>query len=82
MGWLVVERKLSIEEVLSDAAEAFYVGTATVLAPVTIINYRGVDRTVGDGKPGPRGRALRQALVEIQRQERQDLWNWVMEVPE
>ncbi len=81
MGMLVVERKLSIEEVLSDAAEAFYVGTATVLAPVTCINYHGEDRAVGDGKPGPRGKALRQALVEIQRQERPDLWNWVVEVP-
>ena len=81
MGWLVVERKLSVEEVLSDAAEAFYVGTATVLAPVTTINYRGVDHPIGNGQPGPRGQALRQALVEIQRQERPDLWNWVVEVP-
>ncbi len=80
LGWLVVERKLSIEEVLSDAAEAFYVGTATVLAPVTTINYKGVDHTIGDGKPGPAGKELRQVLLEIQRKERPDLWGWLMEI--
>jgi branched-chain amino acid aminotransferase len=81
LGWLVVERKLSIEEVLSDAVEAFYVGTATILAPVTMINYQGVDHTIGDGKPGPGGQQLRELLVEIQRKERPDLWGWLMDVP-
>jgi branched-chain amino acid aminotransferase len=80
LGWLVVERKLSIEEVLRDAAEAFYVGTATVLAPVTTINYQGVDHPIGQGEPGPGGKALRQALLDIQRTERPDLWGWLMEV--
>jgi branched-chain amino acid aminotransferase len=81
LGWLVVERKLSMEEVLSDAAEAFYVGTATVLAPVTTINYGGVDHKIGDGKPGPGGKKLREVLLEIQRKERPDLWGWLMELP-
>lgn len=81
LGWLVVERKLSIEEVLRDAAEAFYVGTATVLAPVTTINYQGMDHVIGDGKPGLGGKELRQVLIEIQRKERPDLWGWLMELP-
>lgn len=80
-GWSVVERRLPIEEVLSDAVEAFYVGTAAVLSPLTVINYRGVDHPIGDGKPGPRAQMLRQALEEIQLRERPDLWGWVMEVP-
>ncbi|MEE8389275.1 MAG: branched-chain amino acid aminotransferase [Anaerolineae bacterium] len=79
-GWIAVERLLPIDEVLSDAVEAFYTGTATVLAPITVINYKGVDHPIGDGKPGPRARMLRQALNEIQLQEQPDLWNWVMEV--
>jgi branched-chain amino acid aminotransferase len=82
LGWLVVERRLSIEEVLGDAAEAFYVGTATVLAPVTTISYKGLDRAIGEGKPGPRGQELRQALLEIQRKERPDLWGWVTDLPD
>lgn len=81
LGWLVVERKLSIEEVLSDAVEAFYVGTATVAAPVTAINHGGTDHKIGDGQPGPRVKLLRQMLEEIQSQERPDLWNWVTELP-
>lgn len=79
-GWVAVERPLPIDEVLTDSTEAFYTGTAAVLAPVTVINYRGVDYPIGDGKPGPRARMLRQALEEIQRQERPDLWGWVTEV--
>ncbi len=79
-GWIAVERKLAIDEVLSDAVEAFYTGTAAVLSPVTVINYRGVDYPIGDGKPGPRAQMLRQALIEIQLQERPDLWGWVVEV--
>ena len=79
-GWMAVERRLSIDEVLSDAVEAFYTGTAAVLSPLTVINYRGVDHPIGDGKPGPRAHMLRQALDEIQLQERPDLWGWVVEV--
>jgi len=79
-GWVAVERKLSIDEVLSDAVEAFYVGTAAVLSPVTVIHYRGTDHPIGDGKPGPRARMLRQALDEIQLQERPDPWGWVVEI--
>jgi len=79
-GWVTVERRLSIDEVLSDAVEAFYTGTAAVISSITTINYGASDHTIGDGKPGPRTRMLRQALREIQLQERPDLWNWVVEV--
>lgn len=78
--WTVLERPLSIEEVLTSAAEAFYTGTAAVLAPVTTIHYRGADHPIGDGKPGPRAQLLRQTLIEIQLQERPDPWGWVVEL--
>ncbi len=78
--WNVVERLVPIEEVLTDAVEAFYSGTAAVLSPVTRINYRGVDHAIGDGNPGPRAAMLRQALNEIQLQERPDYWGWVVEL--
>jgi branched-chain amino acid aminotransferase len=81
LGWLAVERKLAIDEVLNDAVEAFYVGTAAVLSPVTTINYQGIDHLIGDGKPGPRSQDLREILQEIQLQERPDHWGWVMELP-
>ncbi|MBN1955830.1 MAG: branched-chain amino acid aminotransferase [Anaerolineae bacterium] len=79
-GWLTVERRLSIEEVLSDAVEAFYVGTAAVLSPVTTINYRGIDYPIADGEPGPRAERLLQALTAIRLQEQPDHWDWVKEI--
>jgi branched-chain amino acid aminotransferase len=80
-GWIAVERQLSIDEVLDDAVEVFYTGTAAVLAPITTINYKGIDHPIGDGRPGPRAQLLLQALEEIQLQERPDEWGWVMDVP-
>lgn len=80
LGWLVLERRLSLEEVLSDAAEAFYLGTGVVLAPVTALNVHGVEHLIGDGAPGLKSQLLRQVLLEIQNQERPDLWGWVQEL--
>ena len=77
LGWLAVERRLSIDEVLSQAAEAFYVGTAAVLSSITTINYQGVDHIIGDGQPGSKAQLLLDILNEIQLQERPDLWGWV-----
>ncbi len=80
-GWIVVERRLPIDEILENAAETFYTGTAAVLSAVTVVNYQGVDHPIGDGQPGPRAQMLCQALGEIQLQERPDLWGWVAEIP-
>jgi branched-subunit amino acid aminotransferase/4-amino-4-deoxychorismate lyase len=81
LGWTAVERQLAIDQVLNDAVEAFYTGTVAFVSPLTTINYQGIDHRIGDGKPGPRTLMLRQALNEIQLQERPDPWNWVTEVP-
>jgi branched-chain amino acid aminotransferase len=78
--WPTQERRLSIDELLSEAVEAFYTGTAAVLSPVTVVNYKGKDYPIGDGTPGPRAEMLRKALDEIQLKERPDYWNWVVDV--
>jgi len=80
LGWLTVERRLAIDEVLGDAVEAFYTGTAAVLHSITTIHYRGVDHPIGDGKPGPKAQLLLQTLREVQLQDRPDEWGWVIEV--
>jgi len=80
-GWIAVERQLSIDKVLENAVEAFYTGTAAILSPITVINHQGEDHPIGDGEPGPRAQMLRQALEEIQLQERPDLWDWVIAIP-
>jgi branched-chain amino acid aminotransferase len=78
--WNTVERRVSIDEVLADAVEAFYTGTAAVLSPLTTINYGGKDFAIGDGKPGPKAAMLRQELNQIQLQERPDEWGWVVQL--
>ena len=78
--WFTVERPLAIEQVLNEAVEVFYTGTAAVLAPITTINYKGTEYRIGDGKPGPRAQMLKQALVEIQLQEQPDQWGWVVDL--
>jgi hypothetical protein len=43
------------------------------VAPMAIINHKGIDYAIGDGRPGPCAKMLRSILVETQLQERQDL---------
>jgi len=78
--WPTQERRISIDELLTDAVEAFYTGTAAVLSPITVVNYQGKDHLIGDGNPGPRAEMLRKALDEIQLQERPDHWSWIVEI--
>ncbi|NLE46686.1 MAG: branched-chain amino acid aminotransferase [Chloroflexi bacterium] len=80
--WPVAERRVSIDEILNEAVEAFYTGTAAVLSPITVVNYRGQDHPIGDGEAGPRAQMLLEALDEIQLQERPDYWDWVVEIDE
>jgi branched-chain amino acid aminotransferase len=81
-GWNAVERRVWIGQVVEDAVEAFYVGTAAVVGSITTVHYEGEDHPIGDGKPGPRTQQLRDALNRIQLQEQPDLWNWVKVVNE
>jgi len=79
-GWRVVERAIEIEEVLAHAEETFCTGTAAVVQPVVIINYRGTDYPIGSGKTGERTMMLRNYLVQVQMQQKPDLWGWTQEV--
>lgn len=83
MGVEVVERALSIDEVLDGAesgrlTEAFGTGTAVVISPVGQFTYR--DRTVqlGDGKTtGPLTQKLYDTLTGIQYGRLPDPHGWV-----
>lgn len=78
MGYEVVERPISIAELAewAERGEAFLSGTAAVLAPVGTMIVDGVERTVGDGQPGPNTMKLRQALVDIAGGHASDPHNW------
>jgi branched-chain amino acid aminotransferase len=78
LGHEVEERDLGVDEVLrwADHGEAALTGTAAVLAGVGTFVHRGREVTVGDGRPGPNTRRLRDALTAVQRGEADDPHGW------
>lgn len=83
-GMTVSERDLSIEELLERSSrsgcEAGLAGTAAVLASVGTFIHNGRDYPVGDGKPGPIIRQLRNQLNDIQWGRTQDTRGWLTQV--
>jgi branched-chain amino acid aminotransferase len=79
LGWKVIERYLDIEEVLTQAREAFFTGTAAVIQPISEIYYRGRNYRIGDGD-SEGSHKLRELLVKIQTQQHPDPFGWVQEV--
>jgi branched-chain amino acid aminotransferase len=79
LGWKVVEKGIEIDEVLTTASEAFFTGTASVVQPITTINYKGVDYKIGEGST-KKSKILRNRLIQIQTQQADDPFGWVREV--
>jgi branched-chain amino acid aminotransferase len=77
LGIPVEERPLAIEEVVSDAEEAFCTGTAYRLKPIAEVHYR--DRAATFGTTGTRD-AILEILEEIQLGAREDVYGWVRTV--
>jgi branched-chain amino acid aminotransferase len=82
MGYAVSERVLSIDEALAwtREGEAALSGTAAVLAGVGTLVHLGREHRVGSGEVGPHTRALREALVKVQRGESADRFGWLTAV--
>lgn len=84
-GMKVSERELSIEELLDRAArpncEAGLTGTAAVLAAVGTLIHDGREYKVGDGKPGPIIRNMRDELNAIQWGNAPDTRQWLTHIP-
>ena len=79
LGWKVVEKGVEIDEVLTNAREAFFTGTAAVVQPITTINYKGVDYKIGEGSTEG-SETLRNRLTKIQTRQMPDPFGWVHEV--
>ncbi|MDR2111066.1 MAG: branched-chain-amino-acid transaminase, partial [Spirochaetaceae bacterium] len=62
----VSERKISIEEVLSEAGECFVSGTAAGATPIKSLTYRGKKTVFNGGKVGELTAELRDTLKGIQ----------------
>ena len=82
-GVEVREERYSLDQWRQDAAsgrvaEAFACGTAAVIAPISKVRSPQGDFAIGDGATGgPVTKAMRTALVEIQRGLAPDPYGWV-----
>jgi branched-chain amino acid aminotransferase len=82
LGYTVQERIVTVNETLEWVAngEAALSGTAAVLAGVGTLIWQGREVRVADGGVGPVTRALRAALVDVQRGTVPDRFDWLTAV--
>ena len=81
-GVSVEERRISIDEVVAaqesgKLEEIFGSGTAAVISPVGLLNYKGRDFEVADGKTGPVAQRLFEELTAIQYGTKADPFSWI-----
>lgn len=81
MGIQTVERKISIEEVLSEAQEVFVTGTAAGLTYLESITHNGKTVQFNQGKMGTVAKDILKTLKGIQYGALPDRHSWMVEVP-
>ena len=82
-GYKVSERRVSIDEVIeaqknATLDEAFGTGTAAVISPVGMMEYKGEDYVVNGGKMGPITKWLYDTITGIQSGRLPDPHGWVV----
>ncbi len=78
LGLTVEERKLSVEEVLSEGAEAFVTGTAAGITPLSSLTHKGRKSIFGQGTAGELSMSLLKELKGIQYGIVEDRYNWMV----
>lgn len=81
-GISVEERKISIDEVLSDTAECFVTGTAAGVSHISSITHKDKTATFGDGKIGDTSLHLQKRLKNIQYGMEEDRFHWMLPINE
>lgn len=81
----VVERKLSMEELAKAheegrLEEAFGTGTAAVISPIGLLNWREKDYVINDSKTGEVSKRLYDTLTGIQYGKIEDPFNWIEKI--
>ncbi len=79
-GVKVSERRVSIEEAMSDGAECFVAGTAAGITPIESLTHQGKTRTFNDGKVGELSAKLRDTLKGIQYGKLPDTKGWMVRI--
>lgn len=84
-GMIVFERDITIDEVIEASKngtlqEAFGTGTAAVISPVGLLNYRNKDIVINDMKIGPVAQKMYDTITGIQYGEIEDKHKWTVHV--
>ena len=84
-GIHVLERPLTMEEILSASAEGklqevFASGTAAIVSPIGQICYRGKVHMINQGKTGPLTERLYNEILEIQYGKKDDPFDWRVKI--
>lgn len=85
MGYKVSERRISMDEIVKaykagELKEAFGTGTAAVVSPVGLIEYKGEDMIINKQEMGEITALLYDKLTGIQYGRYEDKFNWVNKV--
>jgi branched-chain amino acid aminotransferase len=85
LGVKVVERLISIQEVISTAEkgtlkEAFASGTAAIVSPVGQLYFRGKEHLINGGKTGPLAQKLYNEILQIQYGLTDDPFGWRIKI--
>jgi len=78
-GITVEERKLALDEVLSQGAECFVTGTAAGITPITSLTHEEKKYTFGKGTPGETSMSMLKELKGIQYGVLEDRFSWMVE---
>ena len=84
-GYVVKERKISIEELLDacragELREMFASGTAAIVSPVGELVYQGESLKIGDGSIGPVAKEMYETIYGIQTGRIEDFMGWIYPV--
>jgi branched-chain amino acid aminotransferase len=84
-GFEVEEKQISIDELVAAQQsgaleEAFGTGTASIIAPVGKLRYKGNDMVIKGGKTGPLSKKLYDTVTGIQWGELPDKYGWRLSV--
>ncbi len=84
-GYTVREEKLAIDDLMEACAqgrveEAFGTGTAAVISPVGLLDYRGNVQIINNGEIGPLSLKLYNYLTDLQWGRIEDTHGWIVPV--
>ena len=80
-GMKTIERDITIDEIIDEykkgnVKEIFGTGTAAVISPVGLLEYKGEDFIINDNKIGPIAQRLYDTITGIQYGELEDKYKW------